>query len=500
MKAAIVTTTGHPHTRFINNNELISLVVEQQTNLDTCRDLPEQQKFYEHSSSTTTAQQATKSRKKLTLDQIKSIVKKKEIICKSNIYLNSRTNLIWECKKKHIWSAKYRSGHISCPTCSSKKYTIEDIKKLALLNGGECLSEEYKNAHAKLTWKCKEGHLWITSSDSIRRGTWCPYCNHYIGEKILRAYCNILFEKTFIKSKPGWLVYNGSRLELDCYSSSLNLAFEYDGLQHTTYSSFFHGTLKKFNDSISRDIFKEKTCIAKGICFIRVPYATTKQDILINLINLCNKKNLIYNKTNVTQCNNLDVTNLSEITRLHHLASSKAGKCLSYSYEGNHIKLTWGCDMGHVWKATPGHIKAGKWCPYCVGKYKTIKDMQQLAALKQGFCLSNNYIRSDIKLQWKCSNGHIWFAIPDNIRQGKWCPECKRLNTIKRLTKYNIIDMQAIAKEKNGKCLSNIYVNYNSRLMWECESGHMWETKPSNIFSGTWCPVCVGKKPKGTSS
>lgn len=60
--------------------------------------------------------------------------------------------------------------------------------------------------------------------------------------------------------------------------------------------------------------------------------------------------------------------------------------------------------------------------------------MQEIAKRKNGKCLSKKYINSQTKLTWQCREGHIWKAIPNNIKNGKWCPYCARE---KRKKKYN---------------------------------------------------------------
>jgi len=47
-----------------------------------------------------------------------------------------------------------------------------------------------------------------------------------------------------------------------------------------------------------------------------------------------------------------------------------------------------------------------------------------------------------------------------------------------------------LAISKKGKCLSNKYINNRTKLLWECEEGHQWETVPACIIRGTWCPKC----------
>jgi len=40
---------------------------------------------------------------------------------------------------------------------SLKRYTIEDMKKLAQKQGGKCFSKKYINANIKLKWQCALG-------------------------------------------------------------------------------------------------------------------------------------------------------------------------------------------------------------------------------------------------------------------------------------------------------------------------------------------------------
>lgn len=107
------------------------------------------------------------------------------------------------------------------------------------------------------------------------------------------------------------------------------------------------------------------------------------------------------------------------------LAINKNGKCLSSVYKTLNSKLEWQCSKGHTWESIPNSILRGTWCKVCAGKAKkTIQDMEELATTRGGNCLSKNYLNSKSKLIWKCANSHIWEAKYDNIRQGKWCPDC----------------------------------------------------------------------------
>ena len=60
------------------------------------------------------------------------------------------------------------------------------------------------------------------------------------------------------------------------------------------------------------------------------------------------------------------------------------------------------------------------------------------------------------------------------------------------MKKLTIEEMQKIAEERGGKCLSSTYVISHRKLLWECAEGHQWEAIPNSIKIGSWCPHCAG--------
>ncbi len=61
-------------------------------------------------------------------------------------------------------------------------------------------------------------------------------------------------------------------------------------------------------------------------------------------------------------------------------------------------------------------------------------------------------------------------------------------------TQVTINDCCLIARERNGKCLSQTYINARSKLRWECAQGHQWDALPGQIIKGSWCPRCSGNR------
>jgi hypothetical protein len=172
------------------------------------------------------------------------------------------------------------------------------------------------------------------------------------------------------------------------------------------------------------------------------------------------------------------------IEDMRRLAAAKGGRCLSEEYANPSTHLLWQCKEGHKWKAKPSNIKSGKWCPFCAGF-----GMKDLAAQHGGQCLSEVYKGMSARLLWQCAAGHKWETSPNGVQQGRWCPQCARSKQ-GHSRRLGMSAMQAIAANRGGLCLSDEYVNSSAHLLWQCSRGHQWKASPANIKGGTWCPHC----------
>src|ERR1019366_7633656 len=105
----------------------------------------------------------------------------------------------------------------------------------------------------------------------------------------------------------------------------------------------------------------------------------------------------------------------------------------------------------------------------------TIKAMTGLAQKRGGRCISPLYANSHSALMWECVAGHRWSATPGSIKKGRWCPACAHNQ------KLSLQEMQEIARERGGRCLSTSYENGRTPLTWECKVGHRWKAVPSRV-------------------
>lgn len=169
------------------------------------------------------------------------------------------------------------------------------------------------------------------------------------------------------------------------------------------------------------------------------------------------------------------------------IAGERDGHCLSTDYESTRVPMAWQCAQGHRWQATFASIKRGSWCPVCagLGRRDTLETMQQVAIQRGGRCLSEEYVNCTNALLWECGKGHRWQAVPASVKHRSWCPVCARdalRNTLERV--------QGIARQRGGECLSSQYINGATPLTWRCAKGHTWQAEPARIVQGAWCRLC----------
>lgn len=174
---------------------------------------------------------------------------------------------------------------------------------------------------------------------------------------------------------------------------------------------------------------------------------------------------------------------------MQEMAKKRGGECLSKAYKGAHGKLLWRCVVcSKEWSASPNNVARGTWCPRCSHKERvSIAQIHVLAKSRGGECLSTACKTVDTnKLLWKCNRcGNVWEATTDNIKQGTWCPKCAKVK------KRTLEEMKAVARERDGLCLSKEYLNCWSDLLWKCNvCSNEWKATGNNVLRGTWCPYC----------
>ena len=90
----------------------------------------------------------------------------------------------WICDEGHVWDARVadRSAGRGCPTCANKK-ALAGYNDLATTNPGLAAQAHGWDpttvtamSMKKLSWVCKEGHVWDATVAHRSNGRGCPYC------------------------------------------------------------------------------------------------------------------------------------------------------------------------------------------------------------------------------------------------------------------------------------------------------------------------------------
>lgn len=298
--------------------------------------------------------------------------------------------------------------------------SIEGMQQLALSRGGWCLSDTYHNLSTRLSWRCAHSHEWLADPHRVIQGSWCPVCARLRRRSTLESAQRIAAERS------------GHCLSIQCESGRVPLEWQCAQGHNwqTTLASIKRGSWCP-------------TCFRLG-----------KRDTL---------------------------------EAMQQIATQRGGRCLSETYVDSSSALLWECGQGHRWRAVPASVKHRSWCPACAveARCNTLEQVQTTAKERGGECLSSQYINGVTPLTWRCAKGHIWDAVPANILQGAWCRQCYYDSM-----RSNIKDMQTLAQARGGQCLSERYVDSQTKLQWMCSVGHTWAAIPNSITQGGWFPLC----------
>ncbi|MEO5571637.1 MAG: hypothetical protein ABIT08_14770 [Bacteroidia bacterium] len=430
---------------------------------------------------------------------------------------------------------------------------IKDMREMAQLHGGKCLSKIYANRYEPLKWMCVKGHTWEADSFIIMQGGWCVQCAKHekeIKPKITKSSAaNKITGLSKRKNKKTRLTFNWHcahghifkrkvadiKTPFRCPQCTENfrtaemekLGKIVEAKNGKCLSSFTDSKTKLTWQCDKGHTWQAVSNVIKGGHWC--PYCSGRARLTIEymyeLAKLHNGKCLSHVYTNSTtplmwECSrghtwmgapvkvttghwcricSYDIVSeklRGDINELKEIAKSNGGKLLSKEYKNRYAPLQWQCSKGHIWIADANNIIFGKtWCPVCANRVKlSIEEMQFIAASREGKCLSSKYVDGKTNLEWQCNKGHTWKAKPASIKRGSWCAICS--NSKKGISFRNPISIYiSIAKKYGGKLLSENYLNAHTHLKWQCAKGHVWSAQPAKIKnSGTWCPYCAGKR------
>lgn len=426
---------------------------------------------------------------KNTIEMAKELAASRGGKCLSTIYNRPSEHLQWECKEGHVWFASFgniKYNNAWCAKCSNRLLlTIEECQNYAKERNGECLSKIYVRCEDHLEWKCSSGHIWFSAFANMKhQKQWCPDCKTSVSEQMTTAFFEFVFKEKFIKIRPDWLK-KIKNLELDGYCEKLNLAFEFQGRQH--YEPIYGND--NFIRTTENDKYKKDICIKNNVKLIildgRGNINTVVNYLKCELLKICNNDNELIKFAKNISLFDEDKVKLNYIGKLvlvKELAIKRGYECISDKYVDRDFKLDFTCSEGHLFKLSPRNLDRGSRCPDC--SKPSLEKLKKIAEINGGKCLSDKYVDTDTKLKWSCKNNHIWEATANGIYySGTWCGRCAGVR------KHTIEFVKEFCAENN---LKNMDIEYITGPMnFKCINNHNFKRKFSVLLNtNKECPIC----------
>jgi hypothetical protein len=103
--------------------------------------------------------------------------------------------------------------------------------------------------------------------------------------------------------------------------------------------------------------------------------------------------------------------------------------------------------------------------------------------------ISTEYVNSHEKLIIKCDKEHIFDMRFNNFKDmNQRCPICSGKQ------KYTYEFVKSFIEKEGYTLLSTEYKNNNTKLLIECENGHVYKSSFTVFKNGHRCPECIGLK------
>lgn len=167
---------------------------------------------------------------------------------------------------------------------------------------------------------------------------------------------------------------------------------------------------------------------------------------------------------------------------LLRITQQKGWRVLSDRYQRMDAKMTFSCEKGHIFDTQPRYVLQERACLRCSGKTLEQGNKRFIEEVtKKGGIILGTYTGHHGKVLLQCKFNHRWEVKPGDLYAGDWCHSC-----FLDIAKNKFLQK---VKDHNGKVLDE-YLGTRTKIRVQCEKGHIWEVKPTNIINNTWCPNC----------
>lgn len=387
-------------------------------------------------------------RESLRLQKLTECAKRQggEVLTKS--LPRNKNKVVMRCKIGHEWSVSAQSilQGSWCPRCSSNfPRTLNELDEIVRSRSGRLISSEYRGVDATYELQCSLGHLFRNSFKKIESGQWCPTCSKgRISEEIARTTFEQVFGIPFLKERPSWLRNSrGRQMELDGANLPFGVAFEYQGVQHFELGTHYVTSESALSQRRLDDELKIDLCRKHGVSLVVLTYEMERTGFSKEI-----EKQLNQNGFD-TKRFDFDV----------EIDMSKA-----YVRQDRLVEL------------------------------RTLLSQKNISVLSDAWMgVAHRYeLRCDVcGSEWK-SKGNAFF----NTRRIAGCDFCNRKSQGEK-HKLGIESLIEFASRFGGELLSDDYVQRIWSYKWRCSEGHEFDGNFNNmVFRNQFCPKCEVRNTK----
>lgn len=362
------------------------------------------------------------------------------VSCLDTEWQGVQHNYRFRCANGHEWlrrgDVQRRIAH--CPACPATRVLLGELTAGA--DGISCLDSQSTGPLRRYGFVCGSGHEWKQRGSSARLKLCCPTCS---GES---AGPSSLFDRMLQRAAAAGVVcldtvWHGVKYH---YRFRCSYGHEWQrrgdaqtpiaGCPACSRKSVGLGNRNGDNFARLHELARQRggACLSAayegraGTCSLRCAegheWTTTAAVILSG--KWCPRCK--------AEAKRLSRRRADGLENLMREARSRGGECLSGEYLGGLHRYRFRCGSGHEWTAAGTSLLAGSWCGPCAveASRSSIEDVRAEAVARGGRCLSELYVRCDVKLHWLCGQGHDWHATWSNVKRGSWCPQCAILARI----------------------------------------------------------------------
>ena len=360
---------------------------------------------------------------------------------------SSREKFNWKCRQGHSWTSNV-VGRVNsasgCAVCSGRQINVgsNDLATthpaLASEAHGWDPTTITFGSSKKRDWKCSNGHQWTATVNSRASGRGCPVCTNRL---IVPGFNDLVTTHPEIAVEAdGWdpttvSFGTGKKFDWKCSKGHQWTVSPNQRSNNNTGCPFCAGNEVVLGETDLQtkfpDIAKQAhdwdptTCTAMSnikrewICELGHIWSAPPAARVIG--------------RGCTYCSNQRVLpGFNDLATVNpELAAEAHGWDPTILAYGSNKRVEWICQLGHIWKTSVAKRYLGETgCPYCLNQrvlpgFNDLATVNpELAAEAHGWDPTTLASKSNRKVGWICSSGHVWKSTVANRTQGKGCPSC----------------------------------------------------------------------------